>query len=77
MFQNERQHLQFRLVGEPLCRSVFENIKRQISELDVYDAKLIFEKAGTIKIEIMVHPHGHTSRLPILALAPSLPILLR
>jgi periplasmic copper chaperone A len=53
---------------------VFENIKRQLSEPEVYDAKLIFEKAGTIEIEIMVHPHGHTSHLSILALTLPRPI---
>jgi periplasmic copper chaperone A len=61
--------------GRILVPVVFEKIKRQLSELEVYDGELIFEKAGTIKIEIMVHPHAHTSRSPVLALLPSQPAL--
>jgi copper(I)-binding protein len=48
----------------------FENIKRKLSEFEVYDGELIFAKAGRIKIEFMVHPHGHSSSPHILALMP-------
>jgi copper(I)-binding protein len=37
---------------------LFQNIKRKLSEL-AYDGELRFEKAGTIKIDLMVHSHPH------------------
>jgi copper(I)-binding protein len=55
--------------GRILVPIAFENINRKLSELEVYDGELIFENAGTIEIEFMVHPHPHSSKHPaILAL---------
>jgi copper(I)-binding protein len=56
--------------GRLLVPVIFENIKRQLSDLEVYDGELVFEKAGEIKIEFMVHPHARSSHSPHLALTP-------
>jgi copper(I)-binding protein len=56
--------------GRILVPIVFENIRRQLSNLEVYDGELVFEKAGKVKIEFMVHPHAHSSHLLGLALVP-------
>jgi periplasmic copper chaperone A len=47
-----------RAVSVPLT---FENIKRKLSENEAYDGELVFEKAGTIKIDLMVHTHAHSN----------------
>jgi copper(I)-binding protein len=52
--------------GRLLVPIAFGNIKRKLSELEVYDGELIFEKAGTIKIEFMMHPHAHSSHPAVL-----------
>jgi copper(I)-binding protein len=53
--------------GRLLVPIVFENIKRKLSNLEVYDGELVFEKAGRVKIEFMVHAHGHSLHVPNLA----------
>jgi copper(I)-binding protein len=53
--------------GRLLVPIAFQSIKRKLSELEVYDGELIFEKAGTIKIEFMVHPHAHSLHPAVLA----------
>jgi len=37
----------------------FKNIKRKLSEDEAYAGELVFEKAGTIKVDLMVHAHSH------------------
>jgi copper(I)-binding protein len=37
----------------------FKHIKRKLSEDEAYAGDLIFEKAGTIKVDLMVHAHSH------------------
>jgi copper(I)-binding protein len=36
----------------------FKNIKRKLSEDEAYAGELMFEKAGTVKVDLMVHTHA-------------------
>jgi periplasmic copper chaperone A len=35
----------------------FKKIKRKLSEYEVYDGVLMFEKAGKVDVDLMVHTH--------------------
>jgi periplasmic copper chaperone A len=37
----------------------FQNIKRQLSENEVYAGELVFQKAGKVQVDLMVHTHPH------------------
>jgi copper(I)-binding protein len=37
----------------------FKNITRKLSEDEAYAGELVFEKPGTIKVDLMVHSHSH------------------
>jgi copper(I)-binding protein len=37
----------------------FEGIKRQLSEDEAYAGEFVFQNAGTIKVDLMVHSHSH------------------
>jgi copper(I)-binding protein len=37
----------------------FENIKRKLSEYEAYNGELVFEKAGAVKVDLIVHTHSH------------------
>lgn len=45
--------------GRVVIPILFLNIKRKLSELEAYDGELELKKAGTIKIDLMVHSHPH------------------
>jgi periplasmic copper chaperone A len=45
--------------GRVVIPILFLNIKRELSELEAYDGELELKKAGTIKIDLMVHSHPH------------------
>jgi copper(I)-binding protein len=45
--------------GRVVIPILFQNIKRKLSELEAYDGELELKKAGTIKIDLMVHSHPH------------------
>jgi copper(I)-binding protein len=37
----------------------YEIIKRKLSEDEAYASEFVFEKAGTMKVDLMVHTHAH------------------
>jgi copper(I)-binding protein len=45
--------------GQVTVQVVFEIIKNKLSEDEVYTGELDFEKAGAIKVELMVHTRSH------------------
>jgi copper(I)-binding protein len=63
--------------GRILVPIAFGKIKRRLSDLEVYDGELLFEKAGKVAVEFMVHPHAHSSHMPVLASATSRSIVAR
>jgi hypothetical protein len=36
----------------------FKNIKRKLSEDEAYAGELVLEKAGIVKVDLMVHTHA-------------------
>jgi copper(I)-binding protein len=45
--------------GETVIPLTFENIKRKLLEDEAYSGELVFEKAGTVEIDLMIHNHPH------------------
>jgi copper(I)-binding protein len=44
--------------GTASVRLRFENIKRKLSQDEAYAGEMVFEKAGAVKLDLMVHsPH--------------------
>ena len=37
----------------------FGNVKRKLSEEEAYSGEMVFEKAGTVKLDLMVHSGHH------------------
>jgi copper(I)-binding protein len=37
----------------------FGNVKRKLSENEAYSGEMVFEKAGTVKMDLMVHSGHH------------------
>ncbi|HEY7747524.1 MAG TPA: hypothetical protein VH933_02490 [Aestuariivirgaceae bacterium] len=49
---------------------VYHHIKSKLAEDEAYDGELMFEKAGIVTIDIMVHKHTHSSGTLNLAFVP-------
>jgi hypothetical protein len=45
--------------GETVITITFESIKRKLVEDEAYSGELVFEEAGTIKIDLMIHNQTH------------------
>jgi len=45
--------------GRAAVLMLFKNIKQKLSEDEAYAGELSFEKAGKVKIDLMVHTHKH------------------
>jgi copper(I)-binding protein len=45
--------------GRVAIPALFQNIKRQLSEDEAYAGELVFQKAGRVQVDLMVHTHPH------------------
>jgi periplasmic copper chaperone A len=57
--------------GRVLVPVVYRNIKRKLSEDEAYAGELVFKRAGSFKIDILVHRHAHSLNMPIMGMITS------